>query len=114
MSFSLTPFEFLKDLVNNLQRGLVSFTNFIVYPIGLFLSSNTTLSGLIILGDVSPAGAGISSVSQSIDGMSQSTSTAISATNNLFGARVLTNDKKLKENLKTLKKRYKRVGFVVA
>jgi len=64
---------------------------------------------LQMLGDIGPGGAGISSQSLSIDGMSQSISTAISATNNLFGATILQYQKLLNKSVMVaLKRKYKR------
>lgn len=66
---------------------------------------------LQVLGDIGPSGAaGLSSQSVSLDGMSQSLSSAISATNNLFGATILKyTDLLNKQVLKVLKRKYKRI-----
>jgi len=68
---------------------------------------------LQLLGDIGPGGgAGISSQSVSLDGMSQSLSTAISATNNLFGATIAKYQELLdKKVMKALKRKYKRISL---
>ena len=77
--------------------------------IGLYAS----LYLLQMLGDIGPTGgAGISSQSLSLDGMSQSVTTAISATNNLYGATILNYKTQLdKTVIKVLKRTYKRIGL---
>lgn len=66
---------------------------------------------LQMIGDIGPGGApGISSQSISMDGLSQSVNTAISATNNLYGATIMQYSKELdKMAMPLLKRRYKRI-----
>jgi hypothetical protein len=66
---------------------------------------------LQMIGDIGPGGAaGITAQSLSVDGLSQTINTAISATNNLFGATIESYRKELdKTTLPLLKRRYKRL-----
>lgn len=74
--------------------------------IGLYAS----IYMLQMLGDIGPGGPGVSSTSVSMDGLSQSLSTAISATNNLFGASILKyTDMLQKTIIPMLLKHYKRI-----
>lgn len=67
-----------------------------------------------IFGDLI-AGAGIGTLSLSLDGLSQSIGTTASATNAGYGARIIQYTKELKETLPMLKRYYKRAtGMVVA
>ena len=68
---------------------------------------------LQFLGDIGPGGgAGISSQSLSLDGLSQSITTALSATNNLFGATILNYKSQLdKVVMPTLRKKFKRINL---
>lgn len=67
---------------------------------------------LQMIGDIGPGGgAGLTSQSLSLDGMSQSVATAISATNNLYGATIAKYEKMLEKNvLPLLRKKYKRIS----
>jgi hypothetical protein len=67
---------------------------------------------LQMIGDIGPVGSpGITSASLSIDGMSQTISTANSATNNQYGSTILQYDKMLnKQILPLLKRRFKRLS----
>ena len=66
---------------------------------------------LQMMGDIGPGGgAGISSQSLSIDGLNQAITTALSATNNLYGASVINYKNQLdKVVLPLLKRKYKRI-----
>jgi hypothetical protein len=77
--------------------------------IGLYAS----LYLLQMIGDIGPGGSpGITAQSLSLDGMSQSVSTAISATNNLFGATIAKYESLLtKTVLPLLRKKYKRISL---
>jgi hypothetical protein len=56
------------------------------------------------------AGAGIATLSLSLDGLSQSIGTTASATNAGFGSRIIQYAKQIKDQLPKLKQTYKRVG----
>lgn len=65
---------------------------------------------LQMLGDIGPAGPGVASTSIGVDGLSQSLSTAISATSNLFQATISSyKDLLHKDVLKRLKQTFKRI-----
>ena len=68
---------------------------------------------LQMLGDIGPGGSpGISSQSLSLDGMNQAITTALSATNNLYGATIINYKNQLdKTVMKVLKRTYKRIGL---
>jgi len=64
-----------------------------------------------VLGDLI-SGAGIAAKSLSIDGLSQSISTTSSATNSGYGARILSYQKRITKELKTIRSFYKGVPGV--
>lgn len=68
---------------------------------------------LQMIGDIGPGGgAGLTSQSLSLDGMSQSIATAISATNNLYGATIAAYKQQLdKTVMPLLRKKYKRISL---
>ena len=59
------------------------------------------------------AGAGIANFSMSVDGLSQSIGTTSSATNSGYGARLVQYTREIKEEMKTLRRHYKRVGLAM-
>jgi len=65
-----------------------------------------------IFGDLI-AGAGIATISLSLDGLSQNVGTTSSATNAGFGARIIQYLKQIKEQMPQLRRYYKRVGGMV-
>lgn len=71
-----------------------------------------SLGAFNIFGDLI-AGAGIATVSLSLDGLSQSIGTTSSATNAGYGSRILQYKGDVKEQLKTLRRYYNRVGGMV-
>lgn len=77
--------------------------------IGMFAS----LGPFNIFGDLI-AGAGIASISLSMDGLSQSIGTTSSATNAGYGARIIQYLKQIREQIPLLRRYYKGVRFVVA
>lgn len=81
----------------------------IVDLIGMFAS----LGPLNIFGDLI-AGAGIATLSLSMDGLSQTVGTTASATNAGYGSRIIQYLKQIKEQIPLLKRYYKRVRMVSA
>ncbi len=81
----------------------------IVDLIGMFAA----LGPFHIFGDLI-AGAGIATVSLSMDGLSQNIGTTSSATNSGYGSRVLNYLKQIKEQIPMLRRYYKRIRMVSA
>lgn len=77
------------------------------------IGMKAALGPLNVAGDLI-AGAGISSKSLSMDGLSQSISTTASATNSGYGARIGQYTKMIKEDLANVKRYYTGINFVVA
>lgn len=77
--------------------------------IGMFAS----MGPFNIFGDLI-AGAGIASLSMSIDGLSQSIGTTSSATNAGYGARIIQYGKQIKEQIPILRRYYKGLRMTVA
>jgi len=91
--------------------GIADLNDCVPPTINQAIGLMAAISLLQMLGDIGPGGgAGISSQSLSIDSMSQTINTAISATNNLYGATIEAWRKQLNNMvMKTLKKKYKRL-----
>jgi len=80
----------------------------IIDVIGMFAS----LGPFNIFGDLI-AGAGIATISLSLDGLSQNIGTTSSATNAGYGSRIIQYLKQIKEQIPMLRRYYKRVGGMV-
>lgn len=80
----------------------------IVDLIGMF----ACLGPLNVFGDLI-AGAGIASISLSLDGLSQNVATTSSATNAGYGSRIIQYLKQIKEQIPQLRRQYKRIGGMV-
>lgn len=80
----------------------------IVDVIGMFAS----VGPFNIFGDLI-AGAGIATISLSLDGLSQNIGTTSSATNAGYGARIIQYLKQIKEQIPQIRRHYKRVGGMV-
>lgn len=78
----------------------------IIRAIGL----KASLLSLDVAGDLI-VGAGIASISTSLDGLSQNVNTTASATNSGYGARVIQFTKELKDLMKTLKATYRAMNI---
>lgn len=85
----------------------------IPYFINKIIGMKASIDALNILGDLI-AGAGISSASLGIDGLSQSISTTSSATNSGYGARVIQLEKQIKNDLALARRYYKGIEMVVS
>lgn len=77
------------------------------------IGKKASIGALNIAGDII-VGAGIAAKSISLDGLSQSVSTTSSATNAGYGSRILSYNKEIKENLKSLKTYYQGIMMAVA
>jgi len=75
------------------------------------LGLKASLLALDVAGDLI-VGAGIASISTSLDGLSQNVNTTSSATNSGYGARVIQYTKELKELMATLKATYRALNIV--
>jgi len=95
----------------NYTAGIADLDDCVPPTVNQAIGLTASISLLQMVGDIGPGGgAGISSQSLSIDAMSQTINTAISATNNLYGATIEAYRKQLKDPImKVLKKKYKRI-----
>lgn len=95
----------------NYMAGIADLDDCVPPTINQAIGLTASISLLQMLGDIGPGGgAGISSQSLSLDGMSQTINTAISATNNLYGATIEAYRKQLNDmTMKVLKRKYKRL-----
>ena len=80
--------------------------------INSYIGLNAAIPLLLIAGDLI-IGAGISSQSISLDGLSQSVNSTLSAENNGYGGRIKVYKEELKETTKLINKYYSRVPFTV-
>jgi len=93
------------------KAGIADINDKVPPVINKAIGLSAALYLLQMIGDIGPGGsAGISSQTLSIDGMTQTINTSISATNNLYGATIEPYKKQLeKVILPLLKRRYKRL-----
>lgn len=86
--------------------------NGIPYDLRQAIGLMSSLLPLDTAGDLI-AGAGIASISSSMDGLSSSVNTTSSSTNSGYGARVLSYQKRLKSMLPALRAKYSQMGIAV-
>lgn len=104
-TFTLTCASQGQDL--NVEWYIDTLPSDIIRALGL----KASLLSLDVAGDLI-VGAGIASISTSLDGLSQNVNTTASATNSGYGARVIQFTKELKELMATLKATYRALNIV--